>query len=621
MSGIEADHTDPQARLFLTTAWRALEHAGYGPAWLDGRRCGIFVGVAAGDYPSGAAPGATPPPHAFTGNAQSVLAGRLAYLLNLRGPAVAVDTACSSSLVALHLACRSIASGESEVALAGGVFVTSTPAFHQLTGSLGMTSPNGVTHAFDDAADGFVAAEGVGVVVLRRLDAALADGDSILGVVRATGTNQDGRTHGLTAPSSRAQAELVADVLDRAGLTAAEIDYVEAHGTGTKLGDPIEAEALGRVFRQHGVTAPGACRIGSVKTNIGHTGPAAGMAGVQKVLLGLAHGLLPASLHHSVPNRHIDFAALPLAVCTQAVPWPRRPDRPRRAGVSSFGLSGTNAHVVLEEAANLPARPKLPPGPFLFPLSGRTEAALARRMAELAAWLEAAGQEVPLADIAYTLAVGRRHMAHRHAVLASDHAGLRLALLQPAASHRASADSVSNSAGALAAARAALLAGRSDPAALATLGPPIDRARNSIGWHSMLGQGCAASRCRPILSQKSATGCRSAAVPAPQPQPTRLYVPVWQAAPASPGALPSTALVFDDDPRLATALGGRMPLIRHDFAALDDADLAASLLVLHPSPESDPMALARLLVRLARRLLAAPATRVLSGRPWRDRSR
>ena len=333
MSGIEADHTDPQARLFLTTAWRALEHAGYGPAWLDGRRCGTFVGVAAGDYPSGAAPGTTPPPHAFTGNAQSVLAGRLAYLLNLRGPALAVDTACSSSLVALHLACRSIASGESEVALAAGVFVTSTPAFHQLTGSLGMTSPNGVTHAFDDAADGFVAAEGVGVLVLRRLDAALADGDPILGVVRATGTNQDGRTHGLTAPSSRAQAELVADVLDRAELTAAEIDYVEAHGTGTKLGDPIEVEALGRVFRQHGVTAPGACRIGSVKTNIGHTGPAAGIAGVQKVLLSLAHGLLPASLHHSVPNRHIDFAALPLAVCTRgsALAAASGPTAPRRS--------------------------------------------------------------------------------------------------------------------------------------------------------------------------------------------------------------------------------------------------------------------------------------------------
>ncbi|GGC57490.1 hypothetical protein GCM10011504_39720 [Siccirubricoccus deserti] len=614
MSGIEADHTDPQARLFLTTAWRALEHAGYGPAWLDGRRCGIFVGVAAGDYPSGATPGAPPPPHAFTGNAQSVLAGRLAYLLNLRGPALAVDTACSSSLVALHLACRSIASGESELALAAGVFVTSTPAFHQLTGSLGMTSPNGATRAFDDAADGFVAAEGVGVLVLRRLDAALADGDPVLGVVRATGTNQDGRTHGFTAPSSRAQAELVAEVLDRAGLTAAAIDYVEAHGTGTKLGDPIEAEALGRVFRKHGVTAPGACRIGSVKTNIGHTGPAAGIAGVQKVLLGLAHGLLPASLHHSVPNRHIDFAASPLAVCTRAEPWPRRPDRPRRAGVSAFGLSGTNAHVVLEEAACLPARPRLPQGPFLFPLSGRTEAALARRLADLAAWLEAAGQDVPLADIAHTLAIGRRHMAHRHAVLASDHAGLRLALLRPSAAATASADSVLvDSASALAAAHAALLAGRSDASALATLGSAY-RQGADVDWLALYaGTGLrrVALPAYPFAEERHWAPDAALPVPQPQPQPIRFHVSVWQAAPASPGTLPSAALVFDDDPGLAEALGGRMPLTRHDFATLDDVALAAPLLVLHPMPESDPMALARLLVRLARRLLVAPATRVL----------
>ena len=429
MSGTEADYTDPQARLFFTAAWHAFEDAGYGPAWLDGRSCGVFVGVAAGDYPAGALPGEPPPPHAFLGNAQSVLAGRLAYLLNLRGPALAVDTACSSSLVALHLACRSIAARECEIALAGGVFATSTPAFHYLTGALGMTSPTGATYAFDDRADGFVPGEGVGALVLRRLDEAVAGGDHIWGVIRATGTNQDGRTLGPTAPSARAQADLVADVLARAGLPASALDYVEAHGTGTRLGDPVEVEALARVLRNDGATAPGACVLGSVKTNIGHAGPAAGVAGVIKVLLALAHDEIPPSLNFSVPNRHIDLTGdSPLAVCDRSHPWPRRPERPRVAGVSAFGLSGTNAHALIEEAPRTALRGPEPEGPFVFPLSGRTPEALARRAAELAAWLDGPGLDARLADVAYTLAVGRRHMACRLGVVAADREALRAAL-------------------------------------------------------------------------------------------------------------------------------------------------------------------------------------------------
>ncbi|WP_156295823.1 SDR family NAD(P)-dependent oxidoreductase, partial [Methylobacterium aquaticum] len=657
MSGVEADHTDPQARLFLTTAWRALEQAGYGPAWLDGRRCGVFVGVAAGDYPSGAAPGALPPAHAFMGNAQSVLAGRLAYLLNLRGPALAVDTACSSSLVALHLACRSIAAGECELAVVGGAFVTATPAFHRLAGSLGMTSPAGVTRAFDDRADGFVPAEGVGAVVLRRLDAALAEGDPILAVVRATGSNQDGRTHGLTAPSSRAQADLIAEVLDRAGLPAASIDYVEAHGTGTPLGDPIEVEALARVLRRDGPPredrradeAPAApCLIGSVKTNIGHAGPAAGMAGLHKLLLALAHETLPASLHYAVPNRHIDVARLPLAVCTEARPWRRRPDHPRRAGLSAFGLSGTNAHAVIEEAPLLPDRTALPQGPFLVLLSGRTAAALAALRQSLAEWLEGEGRAVPLADVAATLAIGRRHMAHRLAVLASDAADLRAALATEAAPEPPSGEvpAPEQVAAAVAAARAALLAGRSDGAALAILarayragmdpdwialhagtglrrvavpGSPFAQGRHWVTTHP---------DDRPAAPERHGSGLapRAAGQGATAAAPTvRFYAPAWQPArippvqggqaalPSSlPASWPAGTLLFDDDAALAGALGvARRPIAALDGAGPETGGPAGRWIVLHPGAGADPLDLAQRLLRLARHRLTAPGERIL----------
>ena len=288
-----------------------------------------------------------PEPYAFLGNGVSILASRLSYLLNLRGPAVAVDTACASSLVALHLACQSLLSGECELALAGGVFVSTTPSFHYLTGRLGMLSPTGECRAFDDRANGFVPAEAVGAVVLRPLDAALRDGDQIYGVIRATGTNQDGRSNGLTAPSAKAQAELEQEVYRRAGIDPATITCVETHGTGTRLGDPIEIEGLTRAF---GPGRNNRCAIGSVKTNIGHPGPAAGIVGFIKVLLALRNRQLPPSLNFETPNRHIPFAESPFYVNRELCDWASPAGTPRRAAVSSFGLSGTNAHVVVEEA-------------------------------------------------------------------------------------------------------------------------------------------------------------------------------------------------------------------------------------------------------------------------------
>jgi acyl transferase domain-containing protein/thioesterase domain-containing protein len=419
MSGVEAQHTDPQQRLFLEECWKAFEDAGYSDRWLNRKKCGVFAGVTAGDYAQNMS---EPSPYAFLGNGVSILASRIAYLLNLKGPALAVDTACSSSLVALHLACQSILNGECEMALAGGVFLTTTPTFHQMTGSLGMLSPTGTCSAFDDRADGFVPGEGVGVVVLRPLEDAVRDGDHIYGVILGTGTNQDGNTNGITAPSSQSQTELAVEVYRRASVDPSTISYVEAHGTGTKLGDPVEIEGLKQAFAQF-TDRCGFCAIGSVKTNIGHAGPAAGVAGLIKVLLAMEHRELPASLNFETPNRHIEFAETPFFVNRAARAW----DGPRRAAVSAFGLSGTNAHVVVEEAPPRTAA-VAEGGSHVVALSGKTPEALAARVSELAEWLERDGGRHRLADIAFTLNAGRSHFEHRAAFVVRDAAELVRAL-------------------------------------------------------------------------------------------------------------------------------------------------------------------------------------------------
>jgi polyketide synthase PksN len=427
ISPAEAEAMDPQQRLLLEEAWHALEDAGITPRQLDGRRCGVFVGASANSYMAPASPSLQ-----TLGGSMAILSARLSYFLNLKGPTFPVDTGCSSSLVALHLACQSLRLGESDMAIAGGVScnLLSPPIFTYLSDA-GMASPQGRCNTFDDSADGFAPGEGVGVVVLKRLSDALRDGDRIHAVVRGTGINQDGKTSGLTAPSATSQTELECEVYRQADVDPATIGLVEAHGTGTKLGDPIEVAALTDAFAAF-TPAKQFCAIGSVKTNIGHAMAAAGVAGLLKAVQAVRHRTLPPSLNFTVPNRHIDFANSPFVVNTVNRPW--ESEHPRRAVVSSFGFSGTNAHILIEQAPEATsATSAIEPGPYLFVVSGKTEAALARRIDGLRGWL-AAHPEIAAADLAYTLAARRAHFRFRRAFVAGSLAelGTLLAGLAPA---------------------------------------------------------------------------------------------------------------------------------------------------------------------------------------------
>jgi acyl transferase domain-containing protein len=415
ISGSEAQAMDPQQRLFLEEAWRALEDAGHAGAGIKGRRCAVYVGCANGDYARLFDERA--PAQAFWGNAGSVIPARIAYHLDLQGPAVAIDTACSSSLVALHLACESLRAGEAELALAGGVFVQSTDAFYQQSNRAGMLSPNGRCYSFDARADGFVPGEGVGAIVLKRLSQAIADGDHVHGVIRASGMNQDGATNGITAPSARSQARLERDVYRRFGIDPAEIQVVEAHGTGTALGDPIEFGALAEVFASKGDRGE-RCALGSIKSNLGHTATAAGMAGVIKLLLALRHRQIPPSLHFERGNPRIDFEQSPFYVNTGLKAWDVPAGRERLAAVSSFGFSGTNAHAVIGEAPEVaplqaPQRPA-----YLLVLSAATAGQLRTQVEQLVAHCRR--EAVDVGAMSFTLMTGRRHMEHRLACVASD---------------------------------------------------------------------------------------------------------------------------------------------------------------------------------------------------------
>jgi polyketide synthase PksM len=369
ISGLEANYMDPQQRLFLEECWKALEDAGYAGgesavqrftmATTSGeRRCGVYVGWCGVDYAF--LLGDNPPPQAHWGTTGSVIPARIAYFLDLHGPAVAVDTACSSSLVAVHLACRGLLAGEMDLALAGGVSIQTTPASFLAPNRGGMLSHTGRCYTFDERADGFVLGEGVGVVVLKRLADAVAARDNIYGVIRGSALNQDGKTNGITAPSARSQERLAREVYDTFHIHADRIGMVEAHGTGTRLGDPIEFEALTRAFRKD-TDRTQYCAIGSIKTNLGHTIAAAGVAGLIKVLLALQHKKIPASLHYRQVNPHINFADSPFYVNTRLRDWEAVTDAagrpyPRLAVLSSFGFSGTNAHMAVEEAPAIERR-------------------------------------------------------------------------------------------------------------------------------------------------------------------------------------------------------------------------------------------------------------------------
>jgi acyl transferase domain-containing protein len=409
----EAQYMDPQQRLFLQEAWKALEDAGYSDTALAEASCGVFAGFGANDYRLAMRErGLDPEGYALTGNSSAILAARISYFLNLRGPSLAIDTACSSSLVAIHLACESLWSGTVRMALAGGVSVYTTPDTHVLASKMGMLSVEGRCKTFDDSADGFVPGEGVAAVVLKPLEDALADGDTIHAVIKGTGINQDGRTNGITAPSAPSQIALESSIYKRFGIDPGTIGYVEAHGTGTKLGDPIEIQALTSAFAQS-TERKQFCAIGSVKTNIGHTIAAAGIAGVLKAVLSMKHRRIPPSLHFKKPNRHIDFAKTPFYVPTEPRDWTVEGGGLRRAAVSSFGFSGTNAHLVLEEAP-APARHESRSWPVHLALfSAKDEAGLRRVLEHFLAWLPRGAAGRSLEDITYTLQVGRSHFPVR----------------------------------------------------------------------------------------------------------------------------------------------------------------------------------------------------------------
>jgi phthiocerol/phenolphthiocerol synthesis type-I polyketide synthase A len=416
LSPREAASMDPQQRLLHEVAWEALEHAGITASAIRGTQTSVFVGLTTYDYSLILTRTLSPEevdPHVPFGNAPNFAAGRLSYFLGVHGPAVVIDTACSSSLVTVHLACQSLRRRESDQALAAGVNLLLSPENSIATSRWGMLAPDGRCKTFDADADGYVRGEGCGVVVLKRLSDALRDGDSVLAVVRGSAVNQDGPSSGQTVPSGPAQQAVVRQALAASRLEPSDIDYIEAHGTGTALGDPIELGALSQVFDDRNGSAP--LVLGSVKTNVGHLESASGIAGFIKTVLSVHHGYIPRHLHFKQLTPNAVEGASRFTIAAEGMSWPEA-GRPRRAGVSSFGVSGTNAHVIVEQAPT-PERVAAQPEPVISTLviSGKTPARIASTAARLADWMTGEGAAVALADVAHTV----NHHRTRHKAFAT----------------------------------------------------------------------------------------------------------------------------------------------------------------------------------------------------------
>ena len=457
ISPVEAQLLDPQQRLMLETSWQALEDAGMDPDRLKGSRTGVFAGISNNEYRglildvSDTAEPATSL-YTVTGTSFNTAIGRVAFALGLEGPAMALDTACSSSLVAVHQAVSALLRGEADLALAGGVHTILSGRLLELRGNAGMLSPDGRCKTFDASANGYVRGEGCGIVVLKRLNEAEADGDRIWGVIRGAAMNQDGASQGLTVPSEEAQKRVIGAALLRAGVLPSEIDYLEAHGTGTEVGDPIELRSTATAYGK-GREPDNPILIGSVKTNIGHLESAAGVAGLIKVLLSMKRGVIPKHLHFQNPTPQVDWNQLPLQVTSEATDWPRHSDHPPMAGISGFGWSGTNAHVIVQGyeddiSSSSDARPWPEGSPIaislpesvadlpteeidvrrtrFLPLSGRSDKALQDLAGRYLSWLNSAPEdEALLADMAWTAGIGRSHFPHRAGILFSDASSLR----------------------------------------------------------------------------------------------------------------------------------------------------------------------------------------------------
>jgi acyl transferase domain-containing protein/NADPH:quinone reductase-like Zn-dependent oxidoreductase/NAD(P)-dependent dehydrogenase (short-subunit alcohol dehydrogenase family)/acyl carrier protein len=464
ISPVEAQLLDPQQRLMLETSWQALEDAGLDPDRLRGSRTGVYAGISNNDYrglisTDSATAEAAVSLYSVSGTAYNTAIGRVAFALGLQGPAISVDTACSSSLTAVHQAVSGLQRGEADLALAGGVHAILSSRLFELRGNAGMLAPDGKCKTFDAAANGYVRGEGCGIIVLKRLSEAEAHGDRIWGVIRGSALNQDGASTGLTVPNGEAQERVIQEALISAGISPSQVDYVEAHGTGTPVGDPVELGAAAAAYcSERDPDKP--LLIGSVKTNVGHLEPAAGVAGLVKVMLAMKQGMIPPHLHFENPSPEIDWEQVPLRVTSEPTPWPRYADRMPIAGVSGFGWSGTNAHVIVEGYGideGEPAQPgeeRWPVGPprpiavstadetlglaeddtatirpaRLLVLSAKSDKALREVAQGYLQWLDDAPSEEKLADLAWTAGVGRSHFSHRAGVVFTDAESLRAKL-------------------------------------------------------------------------------------------------------------------------------------------------------------------------------------------------